>query len=34
MSAPVITLKSSPDIWDSEPLPADAMLILPGLLLA
>src|SRR5215471_21441627 len=32
--APVIILNSSPAIWFAEPMPADAMLILPALALA
>src|SRR5215813_9708041 len=34
MLTPVIILNSSPEIWFPEPMPADAMLILPGLALA
>ena len=31
MLTPVIILNSSPATWDAVPLPADAMLILPGI---
>src|SRR5262249_33927926 len=34
MATPVITLNNSPAKWDGVPVPADAMLILPGLALA
>jgi hypothetical protein len=34
MSMPVIILNSSPATWESEPIPEDAMLSLPGLALA
>ena len=34
MSTPVIILNSSPATWGAVPMPADAMLILPGLALA
>ena len=34
MLTPVIILNSSPATWAAVPLPADAMLILPGLALA
>ena len=34
MSTPVIILNSSPAMCDPVPLPADVILILPGLLLA
>ena len=34
MLTPVIILNSSPATWGGVPLPAEAMLILPGLALA
>ena len=34
MSTPAIILNSSPAIWVAVPVPADAMLSLPGLALA
>jgi hypothetical protein len=34
MFTPVIILNSSPEIWDVNPVPPDAKLILPGLALA